>query len=127
VPLHSRRKFLQETELDPHETYDSDLPDYLRYSIEWKVTLNGKATSKDTEPEVLLAPSCYWRLVLQGHLEELIQKKFPGHRAVRSNDTNAVVSVTDCSQQTEEELLPLTPLHGSAFRSPEISGNAISP
>jgi hypothetical protein len=47
---------LEEEEWDPHETYDNDHPHCLRYSIERKVTLNGKAISKDKEPEVLPAP-----------------------------------------------------------------------
>ena len=63
------------------------------------MTLNGKAISKDTEPEVFLSPRCYWRLVLQARLEELLQDKFPGNRSVRSDDTTAVVSVTERSQR----------------------------
>jgi hypothetical protein len=90
---------LEEEEWDPDETYDSDHPHCPRYSIEWKVTLNGKAISKDTEPEVLLAPGCYWRLVLQAQLKELLQKKFPRSRGVQSEDTTVVVSVTDRSQR----------------------------
>lgn len=98
-PSQSRLTFLQEAEWDPDQAYDSDFPNCLRYSIEWKVTLNGKAISKDTEPEVLLAPGCYWRIVLQARLEELLQNKFPGNRSVRSDDTTVVVSVTERSQR----------------------------
>lgn len=98
-PSQSRLTFLQEAEWDPDLAYDSDFPNCLRYSLEWKVTLNGKAISKDTEPEVLLAPGCYWRLVLQAQLEELLQNKFQGNRGVRADDTTVVVSVTERSQR----------------------------
>ena len=56
--------FVQEAEWDPDQTYDSKPLSCLRYSIEWKVTLNGKAISKDIEPDVVLAPSYYWQLIL---------------------------------------------------------------
>jgi hypothetical protein len=98
-PSYSKLTFLQEADWDPNQTYDGDFPNYLRYSIEWKVTLNGKAISKDTEPDVPLAPECYWRLVLKARLEELLQNKFPRNRCVRSDDTTVVVSVTQRSQR----------------------------
>jgi hypothetical protein len=86
-------------------------PSYLRYSIEWKVTLKGKAVSKDTEPDVVLAPGCYWRLVLQARLEELLQSKFPGNRRVRPDDTNVVVSVTERSQRDLTKRFDQTKIH----------------
>jgi hypothetical protein len=98
-PSQSRLTFLQEAAWGPEQTYDNDFPNCLRYSIEWKVTLNGKATSKDTEPEVLLAPGCFWRLVLQAQLEELLQNKFSKSRGIRSDDMTVVVSATERSQR----------------------------
>ncbi|KAL6240626.1 hypothetical protein RBB50_012453 [Rhinocladiella similis] len=92
-------RFLQEGEWNPNQTPGTDFADCLRYSIEWKVTLKGKAISRDTEPDVLLAPSTYWRLVLQAQLEELLQKKFTRSRGVRSEDTTVVVSTTERSQR----------------------------
>jgi hypothetical protein len=61
--------------------------------------MKGKAVSKDTEPDVVLAPGCYWRLVLQTRLEELLRSKFPGNRRVRLDDNSVVVSVTERSQR----------------------------
>ncbi len=98
-PSPSVSRFLQEGEWSPDQTYGSNFPDCLRYSIEWKVTLNGKAISKDIEPEVLLAPGYYWLLDLQAQLEELLQKKFTRSRRVRSKDTTVVVSTTERSQR----------------------------
>jgi hypothetical protein len=63
------------------------------------VTVNGKIISKDTEPDLVLAPACYWELFLQSRLDELLRKKLPQNPSVRSDDTNVVVSVTECSER----------------------------
>lgn len=85
---------MQEAEWDAERTYDEDPPICIRYTIAWKVTLNGKAVSKDIEPDVVLAPGCFWRLILQAKLERVVRRKFPTYRRVRSEDTEVVVSVT---------------------------------
>jgi hypothetical protein len=110
-PQQAKLTFMQEAEWDPEQTYDGEPPSYLRYSIEWKVTLKGKAVSKDTEPDVVLAPGCYWRLVLQARLEELLQSKFPGNRRVSPDDTNVVVSVTERSQRDLIKRFDQTKVH----------------
>ena len=69
--------FVQEAEWDAERTSDEDPPNCIRYTIEWKVTLNDKAVSKDTEPDVVLAPGCFWRLILQAKLERVPSRKFP--------------------------------------------------
>jgi hypothetical protein len=55
-PHQTKLAFMQEVEWDVDQTYDEEP---LRYMIEWKVTLKGKAVSKDTEPDVALGPDCY--------------------------------------------------------------------
>jgi hypothetical protein len=40
--------------------YDEDPPSCLYYSIEWKVNLNQKLISKDTEQDFVLAPMYHW-------------------------------------------------------------------
>ena len=91
--------FVREAEWDAERTYDEKPPICIRYTIEWKVTLNGKAVSKDTEPEVVLAPDCFWRLILQPKLERVVRRKFPTYRRVRSEDTEVTVSVTERSKR----------------------------
>jgi hypothetical protein len=44
---------------DEENTYDEDLPSCIHYSIKWKVTLNNKLISKDTEQNLVLAPTFY--------------------------------------------------------------------
>jgi hypothetical protein len=52
-------KLLDLDEWNENETYDKEPLSCLHYSIEWKVTLNNKLISKDTEPNLVLAPRFY--------------------------------------------------------------------
>ena len=91
--------FCQLTDWDKEKAYDEDPPSCIHYSIEWKVTVNNRMVSKDTEPDVVLAPGSFWLLVLQPKLEKLLCKKLPKNRPIKSEDTNIVVSVTERSQR----------------------------
>ncbi|KAJ5531481.1 hypothetical protein N7527_004874 [Penicillium freii] len=76
-----------------------NLLDYLSYPNEWKVTVNKKVLSQDTEEDVALTPSAYWPTTLKGKLEKLLEGKTPGKGRVKSDDTSIVVSVNDRSQR----------------------------
>lgn len=69
-----------------------------KYIIEWKVTVNNRIVSKDTEQDVVLSPSAYWGLFLRPKLEKLSCKKLAENRPVKSEDTNIMVSVIDHSR-----------------------------
>ncbi|TVY71304.1 hypothetical protein LSUE1_G004473 [Lachnellula suecica] len=84
---------------DEDNLYDEDPPSYIHYLIEWKVTVNNRMVSKDTEPDVVIEPASYWRLILKPKLEKLLCKKLAKNRPIKSEDTNVVVSVTERSQR----------------------------
>jgi hypothetical protein len=86
-------------EWDDENTYDEDPPSCIHYSIEWKVTLNGKLISKDKEQNLMLAPTFYWPEFLKPKLEKLLYKKIPSNKRVTLDDTNVVVSVRDRSER----------------------------
>lgn len=90
---------IQQVDWDEEKTYDEDPPSCIHYSIEWKVTVNNKVFSKDTEQNLVLAPAVFWELVLQPKLEKLLRRKVPHNRCVRPDDTNIVVSVTERSER----------------------------
>ena len=50
----ARLELLDLDEWNENKTHDEDLPTCLHYSIEWKVTLNNKLISKDTQPNLVL-------------------------------------------------------------------------
>ena len=92
-------QLLHKDEWDEENTYEEDPPSCIHYSIEWKVTLNGKLISKDTEQNLVLAPTFYWPQYLKPKLEKLLRKKVSSNKRVTSDDTNVVVSVTDRSER----------------------------
>ena len=53
--------------------------------------------AKQTEPNLVLAPSAFWSRTLQPKLNKLLARNFPDKR-LRTDDTSAVVSVTDRSE-----------------------------
>jgi hypothetical protein len=98
-PHSGKLELLDLDEWNENETYDEEPPTCLHYSIEWKVTLNNKLLSKDTEPDLVLAPRFYWSLFLRDKLAKLLQKKLPPSKRVACEDTNVVVSVTERSKR----------------------------
>ena len=50
----SKLSFCQYSDWDSERVYDEDPPSYIHYSIEWKVAVNKRMISKDTEQDVVL-------------------------------------------------------------------------
>jgi hypothetical protein len=90
-----RLGFLPLAEWDEHNSYEEDTPSHLRYSIEWKIAVNNRAITKDTEQDVVLAPAVYWRMYLQAKVEKLVDKKLPRSSHIELDDIAVVVSVKD--------------------------------
>ncbi|KIW22004.1 uncharacterized protein PV07_12589 [Cladophialophora immunda] len=96
-PAHRENlSFLEEEDWDPDKPYNGDRFHYL---IEWKVRLNGKAVANQSEPNVVVSLDCYWRLVLQDRLEQVVRRRFAKNRRLRHEHTAVVVSVTERSQR----------------------------
>jgi len=94
-----RLTLVQIDEWDQYKAYNDDPPNCIHYTIEWKVTVNNRMISKDTEQDLVLAPGSYWQVVLEPKLQRLLNKKLPRNKYIRCDDTNIVVSVTGRSER----------------------------
>jgi hypothetical protein len=70
-----RLGFLPLAEWDEYNSYEEDIPSPLRYSIEWKVTVNNRVVAKDTEQDLVLVPAAYWHMYLKPKVEKLSSRK----------------------------------------------------
>jgi hypothetical protein len=92
-------KLLQLSEWEANRLDDELSASFIRYTIEWKVKVNNRSVSEDTEQDVALTPSAYWPLVLRDKLYKVIEEKVARKRRVRSDDTSIVVSINDRKQR----------------------------
>lgn len=87
--------FLQLCEWQDGKTYDEDPSTCIHYRIEWRVTVNNREVSPDTEEDVVLTPSAFWQLSLEKKLEKALRRKTARHRRLRPDDTVIVASTSD--------------------------------
>ncbi|KAH7165146.1 hypothetical protein DER46DRAFT_685257 [Fusarium sp. MPI-SDFR-AT-0072] len=73
--------------------YDKQPLTCVHYLIEWKLKLNNRCISKDTEPDVVLAPGTYWTKYLWSKVDKLAKKKLPLNRTFHVDDTDIAVYV----------------------------------
>lgn len=94
-------RFLQWEEWDRQCSYDEIPPTCMRYSIECSVVVKKRRDKsiiiRDTEPNVVLAPSVFWTRVLLPKLSKLLKRKFVTGTQPKPDDCLIVASVTDRS------------------------------
>lgn len=61
--------FCQLREWDEGRTYDERPPKHIHYSIDWSFKIHNRVQSKNTELDLVLVPTSYWRLFLKPKLE----------------------------------------------------------
>ena len=102
-PFQDKLRFLQWEEWDKHNTYNEFPPICVRYSIECSVAVKKKRNKsiilRDTEPNVVLAPSLFWTRVLFPRLTKVLKRKFATGTEPKPDDCLITVSVTDRSER----------------------------
>ncbi|KEF51031.1 uncharacterized protein A1O9_12915 [Exophiala aquamarina CBS 119918] len=92
-PRAEKLAFLPLSEWDRNKTYDHDPPICLRITIGWKLTLNDKPFSRDTEVDVVLTLASYWELFLHSKVEAAAAKKRAQRKNMMLQETEVTVSV----------------------------------
>jgi hypothetical protein len=95
----NRLRFLPLAEWDEYNSYEEDMASRLRYSIKWKVAVNNRVVTKDTEQDLVLVPAAYWHMYLKPKVEKLSSRKVAHNRHVEYDDTSVIVSVNDRSER----------------------------
>lgn len=83
--------------------YEPEEQEFIRYTIAWKLMINRTAEAKETEQDLVVAPSEYWEKCLKQKVEELVHMK-KRNRRVRLEDTAIVVSINHRNQGPLEKL-----------------------
>jgi hypothetical protein len=94
--------FLQVPAWDPAKVYNDEPPPYLRATVGWKITLNGKPFHENTEQNVVLTLASYWELVLRPKVDKIVTIKRSQRKNMMLQGTKLVVSVT---QRLEPKLV----------------------
>ena len=76
---------------------------FIRYTIVWKLMINRTIEARETEQDLVVAPSEYWEKHLKQKIEELVHMK-KHNQQVWSEDMAIVVSVNHHNQGPLEKL-----------------------
>ncbi|KAI5465215.1 hypothetical protein BGZ63DRAFT_173395 [Mariannaea sp. PMI_226] len=76
----------------PGLAYDEELPDYIRYDVEWKLSLNNRSRGGESEPGVVISPKDFWNHTLQSKLRDAVER---GSKPWRPVDTKIIYTVDD--------------------------------
>jgi hypothetical protein len=88
---------LQLSEWDQDKSYGDDPSRYIRYTMLWKVTRNGKRFARDTLSDLALTPSAQWSRFTEPEIQTILQEQSRNKKMI-PQDTDVVVSVTKRGQ-----------------------------
>ena len=80
----------------PGESYDDQPPSCMHYVMEWKLTLNKRVVAKQTEDDLVLAPSDFWKEELSPKIADISNSTSKPYKA---DATTVIISVNDRSER----------------------------
>lgn len=95
-PARATLPFVPYEDWDPDQSYDEQPPTCVRYTLEWKLTLNRRAAAKQTEDGLVLAPSSFWKEQLSSKIADIVKST---SKSYEPEATTIVISVNDRSER----------------------------
>jgi len=80
----------------PGQSYEEQPPFCMHYIMEWKLTVNKRVTAKQTEDDLVVAPSDFWKNKLSSQVADIVNSR--GNPCI-AEVTTIVLSVNDRSEQ----------------------------
>jgi hypothetical protein len=79
----------------PDQSYDELPPSCMHYIMEWKLTLNRRLVAKQTEDDLIVAPSDFWNEELSSKIADIVKST---GKSCKADATTIAISVNDCSE-----------------------------
>lgn len=80
------------------QSYDEQPPRWLLYTMQWKLTLNSRKAMEQTEQNLAIAPSDFWKEVLSFKVDGIVASKKKTYetsaRSIRRQDHKAFSMAT---------------------------------
>ncbi|KAK0728900.1 hypothetical protein B0T26DRAFT_628743, partial [Lasiosphaeria miniovina] len=80
----------------PGQSYKEHPPICMHYITEWKLTLNKRTAAKQTEDNLVVAPSAFWNEELASKIADIVQSTGKSYKA---DATTIAISVNDRSER----------------------------
>jgi hypothetical protein len=89
--------FVPYADWDPDRSYaEQPPPSCIHYIMEWKLTLNKRVVAKQTEDNLVLAPSDFWNEELSSKIADIVKSS---GKPCKADATTIVISVNDRSER----------------------------
>ncbi|KAJ6787452.1 hypothetical protein PWT90_10011 [Aphanocladium album] len=76
---------------EPDIRHSDEPPEYLRYTIDWKLSVNNRSKGGETEQNIVIAPNKFWRHILRGKLQAAVKH---ARQPLTETRTKIVLSTT---------------------------------
>ncbi|KAK3934333.1 hypothetical protein QBC46DRAFT_83014 [Diplogelasinospora grovesii] len=95
-PARKTLPFVPYPDWDPGQSYEAQPPFCMHYIMEWKLTVNKRVAAKQTEDDLVVAPSDFWNEELSSTIADIVKST---GKPCKADATTVVISVNDRSER----------------------------
>jgi hypothetical protein len=94
-PANKTLSFVPYADWDPEQTYDDLPPSCVHFFLEWKLTVNRRIIAKQTENDLVVAPSDFWTEELFSKIADIVKST---GKSCEADATTIAIYVNDRSE-----------------------------